>query len=44
MGASSGGHTDTLALLLANKADSNAADRVIIIIGSLEFYYTFEIE
>jgi hypothetical protein len=32
MGASRGGHTETLTLLLANKADANMADRVIIII------------
>ncbi len=43
MGASRGGHTETLALLLANQADANAADRVIIIICSFEFHFTFEI-
>ncbi len=32
MWASRGGHTKTIALLLANKADINVADRVIIII------------
>jgi hypothetical protein len=30
MEASRGDHTETLALLLANKADANVADRVII--------------
>jgi hypothetical protein len=43
MGASRGGHTETLALLLANKADANAADEVIGIIGSFEFHFTFDI-
>jgi hypothetical protein len=32
MEASRGGHTETLALLLANTADANAASKVIIII------------
>jgi hypothetical protein len=41
MEASRGDHTETLALLLANKADADAADRVII--KSIKFYYTFEI-
>jgi hypothetical protein len=42
--ASIEGHTETLALLLANKADVHAADPVIIIILSVEFYSTFELE
>ncbi len=41
--ASYGGHTATLALLLANNADVNAADDVVIIIWSFELYFTFEI-
>jgi hypothetical protein len=41
--ASQEGHTKTLALLLANKADVHAADKVIIIISVFEFYFTFEI-
>jgi hypothetical protein len=32
MAASEGGHTKTLALLLANKADVHAATEVIIIV------------
>jgi hypothetical protein len=43
MWASQEGHTETLALLLANKADVHAADQVIIIILSLEFYFMMEI-
>ena len=41
--ASREGHTETLALLLANKADVHAADQVIIIILLLEFYFIMEI-
>jgi hypothetical protein len=41
MKASQGGHTETLALLLANKADVHAAKVVIIMISSFEFYCTF---
>jgi hypothetical protein len=37
MSASSGGHTETLALLLANNADVHAADQVIIMIQPFEF-------
>ncbi len=43
MWASENGHTETLALLLANKADVHAADRVIIICDRLNFYFTSEI-
>ncbi len=32
MGAASGGHTETLSLLLANKADVHVVDQVIIIL------------
>ena len=35
--ASLKGHTETLALLLANKADVHAASKVIITILSIEF-------
>jgi ankyrin repeat protein len=35
--ASRQGHTEALALLLANKADVHAADKVIIIICSFGF-------
>jgi hypothetical protein len=41
--ASKEGHTETLALLLANKADVHAANQVIIIILLLEFYFIMEI-
>ena len=44
MSASIDGHTETLALLLANKADVQAADQVIIISLLLEFYFIMEIE
>ncbi len=44
MVASLYGHTETLALLLTHKADVHAADEVIIIDRSLEFYFTFELE
>jgi hypothetical protein len=37
MFASSGGHTETLALLLANRADVHATDQVIIMIQPFEF-------
>ena len=37
MMASQEGHTETLALLLANKADVHAADQVIIIIERFHF-------
>ena len=43
MRASEHGHTETLALLLANNADVHAANHVIIIILSLEFYFIMEI-
>jgi ankyrin repeat protein len=39
MWASRGGHTETLALLLANKADINVATKVAIIVCSLEFFH-----
>ena len=41
MVASKGGHTETLALLLTNKADVHAADRVITIIDRLNFLFYF---
>ncbi len=44
MCASQEGHTETLALLLANNADVQAADQVIIIILLLEFYFIMKIE
>jgi hypothetical protein len=37
--ASLGGHTETIALLLANKADVHAADQVIVMIQPFEFIY-----
>jgi hypothetical protein len=40
MKASQGGHTETLALLLANKADVHASDNVIIIFRSFEIDIT----
>jgi hypothetical protein len=43
MWASVKGHTETLALLLANKADVHAADQVIIIIWMFRFYFTLKI-
>jgi hypothetical protein len=44
MKASVNGHTETLALLLANGADVHATDQVIIMIQPFEFYFTFKIE
>ena len=43
MWASQEGHTETLALLLANKADVHATDQVIIIILLLELNFLMEI-
>jgi hypothetical protein len=37
--ASRSGHTETLALLLANKADVHTADEVVIIIRSFGFLF-----
>jgi hypothetical protein len=42
MCASNGGHTETLALLLANKADVHVANKVIVIIFTLKFFYTLK--
>jgi hypothetical protein len=44
MAASEGGHTETLSLLLANKADVHATLAVIIMIPPFEFGFTLEIE
>ena len=43
MVASRGGHTETLALLLANKADVHAATKVIILVRSIQVYFTLVI-
>ena len=39
MAASANGDTETLALLLANKADVHAADQVIFIFDRLDLFY-----
>jgi ABC-type phosphate/phosphonate transport system substrate-binding protein len=43
MFATFGGHTETLAQLLANKADVHAANEVVIAIVSFEIHVTFDI-
>jgi hypothetical protein len=41
MRATEYGHTETLALLLANKADVHTADEVVIIIRSFGFLFQY---